>query len=88
MICCCVPRRFRLLNVNSYHLADIFDGYTGTPRVVPGGLNPNAAYNAVHAISQVSMIMCSAGNWPQVLVPLVHVTRLFLLTWSTTDDVP
>ncbi|KAK9916980.1 hypothetical protein WJX75_009469 [Coccomyxa subellipsoidea] len=67
--------RFRLLNVNSYHLADIFDGYTGTPRVVPGGLNPNAAYNAVHAISQVMLYsaLCNLEDqsdpYPTALAP-------------------
>ncbi len=80
MMCCWVPCRSHLLDASSYHFADIFDGYTRNPMVLPGALNPDAAHNAVHAISQVSMIMCRDGNWPRVFVPLVHVTQLFLLT--------
>lgn len=67
-MCCCVLCRFRLLDVSSHHFADIFDGYTRNPKVVPGNLNPNAAYNAVHAISQVSTTMCRDGT----LAPGVH----------------
>ena len=83
----CVPCRFRLLNVQSSHPADIWNGFTSEDGAVPNDVTPPAAYNLVHAISQVSTFKCCNGNCLCMLNAWVHASALFLVIRATTSQV-
>ncbi|KAK9805493.1 hypothetical protein WJX72_001306 [[Myrmecia] bisecta] len=71
--------RYRLLNVHLYHIADIWNLYTDIPSSVPGDLNPNAAYNAVLAISQELGYMARRGHKTGIISTYHH-------TWLLRTD--
>ena len=81
--CSCVPCRFRLLNVHTCHPATIWDGFASEPRSVPDGVTPPAAYNLVHAISQVTTLECCHGNCLCTLNAWVHASSRFPVMTAT-----
>ena len=58
-LCPCTCR-YRLKDVERFHLADIWQKYA-RDRFPVDGLDVDAAYNAVHLISQVSILFLGAG---------------------------